>query len=419
MVSVDPISLLALFSLTIAIGYIGSFIFKKTGISDVIWLLIAGILIGPVFGFVERSLFMSVLPLFSALALIFILFDAGLNLDFYQMVKGLSRSMLLTVMGISLSMVLVAGLSIFLLKFDLVNGLLLGAIVGGTSSAIVISISEKLKLRGEARTVLELESIFSDPFVVVIPIALIGIILATGQGQILVANPVGSILSAFSIGGVFGIVFGLAWHFILTKLKESHLEYIITLAALFLVYIFVETFNGSGAIAALLFGLVLGNRKTFTSILKVSGRFREGENIIQLHSELSFFIRSFFFVFLGLIATMTFEYVLYGLAIIGVIIVARLISVQISTFRMAISKTERNIFRIMIPRGLAAAVMAQIVITQGIPNSAAFSSIAFVVILGTTIITTGAAKFFFRAPRTLDVSGKKDKKVDKKAQLKK
>ena len=41
--AIDPFNILALFGFTIIVGYIGTLIFAKTGISDIIWLLLLGI----------------------------------------------------------------------------------------------------------------------------------------------------------------------------------------------------------------------------------------------------------------------------------------------------------------------------------------------------------------------------------------
>ena len=296
---IDALGLLSLFSITIVIGYIGTLIFKKTGISDTIWLLSLGLALGPGLGLIDRTIFIAVLPILSALALILILFDAGLNMDFYQMIRGFSRSMLLTIVGVVFSMLFVGATSMYILNFSLLEGLLLGAIVSGTSSAIIVALVSKMRIRDNIKTILTLESIFTDPFTIVIPIALISFLvapIAATQTDIAV-GPVSTILSAFSIGAVIGLLGGIIWQAVMDRLKEKHLEYMLTLAAMFLIYIFVETFKGSGALAALMFGLVIGNKKTFYNILRMRKRsLGDHESLRTMQNEFSFFIRSFFFV---------------------------------------------------------------------------------------------------------------------------
>ncbi len=418
----DALSLLGLFSITIIIGYIGSLIFRRTAISDVIWLLLLGLLLGPGLGLVDRAIFIAVMPLLSALALILILFDAGLNMDFYQMLRGFSRSMVLSVSGFILTTISVGLAAIYLLNFNLLEGLLLGSIVGGTSSAAVIGIVWRMKSVGDnVKTVRPLESIFTDPLSIVVPIAIMGL-LATSTTSSLIStsplsktDPVTSILSAFSIGAMMGLIGGILWQFITDRLKEKRLEYMLTLAAMFLVYIFVQSFGGSGALAALMFGLVMGNRKTFYSILKIRRRnVAQIETVKTMQYEVSFFMRSFFFVYLGLIATITQQFLLYGIALAAIIITVRLLAVQISAVKMQIKPVERNIIRIMGPRGLAAAVMAQIPLTLGLASGLIISNVTFVIILVTTIYTTVMTFIFGRERKNISSNKPSLKKKNSK-----
>ena len=401
----DALSFLGLAAITIVIGYIGSLFFKKTGVPDVIWLLLLGLVLGPLLNLIDRTLYIAVLPLLSALALIMILFDAGLSMDFYQVIRSFPRSLLLAIVGVVFSMIAVSLFMVFFLNFNITEGLLLGSIVGGTSSASVASIARRVGgIRENVKTLLTLESILNDPLTIVIPIVLVGFLTATTQ--INPIDPAISIVSAFSIGGMLGLLGGLIWQTIADRLKEKHLEYILTLAAIFVVYITVEALHGSGPIAALLFGLVVGNKKVIYGILKMRQRSREGfDNVKATQAELSFFIRSFFFVYLGLIAVINTQFILYGVGVVAVLIVTRLAFTQFCMVKMHLRENEKNIIRIMAPRGLAAAVMIQLPLTLGLPHAAEMFNIGFIVILGTTLYTTVMA-FVFRGHRHNHKKGK-------------
>ena len=71
----------------IFLGVAGEAFFKKTGIPDVAFLMILGVIIGPVFGIIQTEAVIQVVPYFAALALIIIMFDGGLNLDIKHIVK--------------------------------------------------------------------------------------------------------------------------------------------------------------------------------------------------------------------------------------------------------------------------------------------------------------------------------------------
>ena len=71
----------------IFLGVAGEAFFKKTGIPDVAFLMVLGVIIGPVLGIIQPETVIQVVPYFAALALIIIMFDGGLNLDIKHVVK--------------------------------------------------------------------------------------------------------------------------------------------------------------------------------------------------------------------------------------------------------------------------------------------------------------------------------------------
>lgn len=396
--AIDAIGTLGLLTITIFIGYVGSLLFRRTGISDIIFLMLLGLLLGPGLNLIDRGVFIEALPLLSALALILILFDSGLNMDFYQMVRGFSRSMVFTVVGVGVSALAVALVLSYVVGLGLLESVMLGVIFGGTTTASVTAIVNRARAVGkETKTILTLESVFTDPLTIIIPIAIIGIMTAQSYSDDLVFTSLKDILSSFSVAAVIGTLAGLVWLFVTDKLKERKLGYMITLAALFMVYIVVESLHFSGAISSLLFGLVIGNRHTFYEIFKVKHKHKTSDGSIRsFQNEITFFIRAFFFVYLGLIATLSLDTLLYGAMIVGAVAVARLAVVQISTVGMEISRQEKNIMRVMVPKGLAVAVVSQIPVYLGLPNAEIYSSLAFAVILGTNVYAAVASFLVLR-----------------------
>ncbi|MCD6558080.1 MAG: cation:proton antiporter [Candidatus Aenigmarchaeota archaeon] len=390
--TVSAFGILMLFSATVVIGYIGSLIFEKTKIPDAVWLLLFGVLIGPFLGVVSRESFIAFSPLLSAIAIVIILFDAGLNMNFYQVVKEFPRSILLALLGIGFSMLCVGLLARAFFGFDLLEGILLGAIVGGISSPVVISITKGLQIKDSVKTLLNLESVFTDPLCIIVSIVIIETIISNISGTVIVHN----IFSAFSIGAVIGIISGFVWLFVLDTLKQRQFDYMLTLAVLFMLYVFAETIGGSGAIVALFFGLVLGNAKIFSNMLKLGKELKLDYLMKRFQSELSFFVRSFFFVFLGVIVTINHGLITYSIVIAATLVIVRFLVVQISTTGMHINPLEMNTMRIMSPRGLAAAVLAQLPIVYGLPHAEIFPDVVFIVILTTIIYTTFAVKLSFK-----------------------
>ena len=77
-----PVLLLA-GAIIIFLGIAGEAFFKKTGIPDIAFLMIFGVIIGPIFGIIPTSTVIEIVPYFAAIALILIMFDGGLNLDYF------------------------------------------------------------------------------------------------------------------------------------------------------------------------------------------------------------------------------------------------------------------------------------------------------------------------------------------------
>ena len=88
------------------------------------------------------------------------------------------------------------------------------------------------------------------------------------------------------------------------------------------------------------------------------------------------------------------EYVIFGIIATVAIYVGRVILSKM-TLTNSFSKLDKKVTTIMIPRGLAAAVLATFPLTMGLPNAEAYPQIVFTIIMASVIITTlglGGAK---------------------------
>ncbi len=85
------------------LGAVGEFVFSCTGIPDVLWLVCAGVLAGPVFGLVSPTLLQPAVPLFGALALTIILSGGASRLRLEDVAAAGPRGLLLGLAGFVLS----------------------------------------------------------------------------------------------------------------------------------------------------------------------------------------------------------------------------------------------------------------------------------------------------------------------------
>lgn len=386
----------------IVAGFLGNLLFKFAKIPSVLLLMTIGILLGPVFNIVQSDLLFDVAPYFGTVALMIILFEGGLDLDIDTVVQQFGKAIFLTVIVFVLTLLVTTGVGYFLIGLPLLQSLMLGAIVGGTSPAIIIPIVSKLNVGNHVKTLLSLEPALADVLIIVSVVICIGIFKTQS------ADPVGiflGIFQSFSVAIVIAAIMGVVWARFIGSLGGESLSYMLTLGFLFLLYFIVEHFKGSGAIAILFFGVVLANVSTIAKrfggrLHKLLGvkvdatKFALDEFVHNITIELSFLVRTFFFVFLGLLfsfKTLTPTVGLHIAGIVGACLLARYIgsAIFLRVNNKDFSTAEKIIIHGMGPRGLATAAMAFTPLNAGIPQTELFPMYALAVIGLTSLSMTG------------------------------
>ncbi|MFH1256194.1 MAG: cation:proton antiporter [Candidatus Diapherotrites archaeon] len=390
---VEVISAFFFIAVIIFAGFITQIFFEKTKISHFILLMLIGLLAGPLLGIIPAPtilLFKGLTPFFATLALIFLLFEGGLHLNFYKVLRELSRATSFTLMVFVLSVGFTTIIT-FALGWDLLTGIFFGAVIGGTSSVVVVPLVAKLKSADETRTLLSLESAMTDALCVIVAIAVMQLVISKNIDlQVITQN----ILGAFAIAAVLGSIFALLWLKLLRDYPSTRqYQYLLTIAVLFILYVVVEFAKGNGAIAALVFGIILGNAMEITKML----RMKESQisvNVKIFQSEISFFIVTFFFVYLGIIFEVqqfSLTLLLVAIALMLALLAARFISTTIFSYFDERIRKDNGIISVMTARGLAAAVLATYPLTLNIPLKPEFMQItqlAFLVILLSNLVTT-------------------------------
>ncbi|HLD80859.1 MAG TPA: cation:proton antiporter, partial [archaeon] len=372
---------------------------------DIILLMLLGLLIGPVFHVVGAATLESVKGItsfFGTLVLIMLLLEGGMSLNFYRVLRQAAESTLFTVIVFVFNVCLVA-LLMFSLGWNPLHGLLLGAILAGNSSTIIFSLLKKMRVSDNTRTLLSLESSINDALVIIVSVALIQVI--SGNGAVNLAQIGQDFFSSFSTAGMFAVIGGFVWVWLLQKVPVKPYGYLLTLGALFFLYSASESVKSNGAFAALVFGIILGNAREIASGFRLEGEFSVSESIKESQEEIVFFVRTFFFVYMGLI----FDLANVSLFVLGVsflIIFLKLFGRWLSTRVLSkIDSTvlaERTVIVSMLPNGLAAAALASYPATFGIKVGAEgdlFLQIAFLVIFLSNAFAS-AAVFWIERGKT-------------------
>jgi len=334
-------------------GFFGEILFKRLGIPSVLLLFAVGYMLGPVMHQIDLETLKGVEYIVGPLALVILLFEGGMDLNIYKLIHESGRGVLMAVLVTITSMLVTGGIWVAL-GHDFMMGAILGAIVGGTTSSMVTAIAGGIKVSEKAKQCLIIESALTDVLTVVLTIALMGVVI-TGSASVQGTGK--EILGNFAIGAAIGGLFGLAWIALSRQLRTINFFYMLTVAVLLFAYMVSEYFGGSGAISALVMGIMLGNYKEIAKMLRVKGIDEDAE-LFGFQREIGFLVRTFYFVYMGsLIVIGGTAAFLLSLAIMAGLVAARWISAQISTFRSDLAEYKSYI-NIMMPRGLATAVMS-------------------------------------------------------------
>jgi len=358
----DPVTLaLILGGSIIVIGFLGNYLFEHTGFPDMLWLIILGIIIGPVIGLINPNSIMSLAPYLAALALVFILFDGGMAMNIYRVFSESPRALILAILGFVVNVIVTTLFMMYIVipTVPPLYSVLFGTILGGSSSVVVVSLASRIKVSEKCATILSLESAITDILCIVFSLVIIEIILKGASLELITVGQ--SIASRFSTGIVFGLIFGLIWLSALKRIARVSYAYMLTLAVVLLAYAFTEFLGGSGSLCSLLFGIMLGNEKEIYKMLRME---KPSNAVVDIglkrfESEVAFLLRTFFFVYIGLIVTIgSITTVLIGIILSLMLLLARFGAVTLSTVRCKDLVEERPIMSVMLTRGLAAAVLA-------------------------------------------------------------
>ncbi len=392
-----PLSI-AFVGLLVFLAHLFVEVFRRTRVPDVLFLLGIGLVLGPMTEVLRPEDLGSVGPVFTTVTLVIILFEGGLDLHVDDLRRTWNRTLLLSTAFFAVSMGVVAVAARVLTDLGWFGSFLLGAIVASVSPAVVVPLARQLGLGRRTQVLLALESATSDVLSVLITF---GLLEAHRVGRMDLGAQTGHLLAAFVIAIVLGGGAALAWSFALNRMRAVKHSMFTTPAFVFVVYGVVEFLGFSGYIAALAFGVVLGNIRTLKHS-KWRDRLplepfclNESEGVFI--QEVVFLLKTFFFVFVGLsIVFSDTGSVAVALILTGLVIAVRPPVVR-WTLRRDISRRDAVVTSVLAPKGLAAAALASVPATMGVAGGQAIQDLAFTMVLFSIV---GAAVLVFLVERT-------------------
>lgn len=227
----------------------------------------------------------------STIALMFIMFYGGFGTNIREARPTLAPAVILSTAGVVVTALITGLFAKLVLKCDIREGMLLGAVVSSTDAASVFGVlrTKKLNLSGGLASVLEIESGSNDPVSYMMTMVLLGL-MSNGLDK----SPVQMIFAQMIFGVAGGVACGCLAVWILRNLhlSEDNMHYLFLLSVVLVAYVIPAMLGGNGFLSVYIAGIMIGNRK-----------FPRRADLVHFFDGLTKVMQLLLFFFLGLLAS--------------------------------------------------------------------------------------------------------------------
>ena len=312
-------------------------------------------------------------------ALIFIIFSGGLDTNWKDTKSVILPGVILSTAGVLMTAVITGFFAVHILKFSLLEGMLLGSIVSSTDAAAVFSVlrSKRISLKQPLKPLLEFESGSNDPMAIFLTVGFISILTVKNMG---IAALIPRFMLDMSVGALIGYLMAKFIVFFINRLKLGYegLYPVIMISLVLLTYVIAVFLKGNGILAVYLVGLMLGKAE-----------FPNKKMIMRFHDGLAWLAQIVMFVTLGLLVFPSHIVPLIGagfLLTFLLMVVARPVSVLLCLLPFNINMRKKVMVAWVGLRGSVPIILATFPFMAGIPQADTIFNIVFFVVIASVFI---------------------------------